>query len=120
MEETSIARHKDDRKVKSADEEKMEEESYLAEEFDEVKVESDGDIEEENEPSEENPTTKESLQPVEEASVDEENNVAKISEETEEPSLFPDTSFQMKTITNLKLVLFFGLHDIIVELITVE
>ena len=86
MEEASIARHKEDRKVKSAEEEKMAEENYLAEEFDEVKVTSDNEEGEEKEKLE----IAGNLEPVQEIDAPE-----------TEPSEFPDTSFQMKIITSL-------------------
>ena len=89
LDDESVFRHENDRKVKSAEEEALIEADNLNAEFDEV-IQLDEDEENDEQPNEE-PESKVEL--------------------SEEPS-FPDTDFQLKIIPDTKFIKCFNLETI--------
>lgn len=96
LDDASVFRHADERRVKTNEEEETDRRLEMQTEFDDVKI--DDDDESDNEQTEEKTSgeaTSDNLQKLE--------PIADVNEtDQDESSQFPDTTFQMKLVTNIE------------------
>ena len=106
LEEGSIARHKDERKVKTAEEESLASNKYMNTEFDDLEIQ-----EEDEEETGENAEEKKATENEPSNELDLESSTQIISEKTEdnlitatvkEEDLFPETSFKLKLVATIE------------------
>ena len=98
MEDGSVFRHKDERKVKTAEEESLMNAKFSNMEFEELDIQDEEELEQEKKPNELKNENEEDLLTKEKPG----NSNESEEKEEEEENLFPETSFKLKLVANLE------------------